>query len=184
MDIGALIVYGVLAVVVVGSAIGLIISRNAVYAALFLVLNFMAVGLLYVALGAPFIALVQVTVYAGSIMVLFMFVIMLLGAEQLPFSEPVRGQRVVGLLLAVAFMAEVALYIQLRSTPLGNIPAIPTDFSTPAKIGMLLFDRYLLAFEVTAVILLAATVGAIMLTKQDKPVREVVIEPQTEERKE
>jgi NADH-quinone oxidoreductase subunit J len=184
MDFGSLLLYGTLAVVVVGSAIGLLISRNAVYAALFLVLNFMAVGLLYLVLGAPFIGLIQVTVYAGSIMVLFMFVIMLLGAEQLPFGEPVRGQRVIGLVLAVAFLAEVALFIQLRSTPLGNIPPIPTDFATPAKIGMLLFDRYLLAFEVTAIILLAATVGAIMLTKQDKPLREAAIEPRLEERKE
>lgn len=184
MEPGALFLYGTLAVVVVGSAIGLVISRNAVYAALFLVLNFMAVGLLYLALGAPFIALVQVTVYAGSIMVLFMFVIMLLGAEQLPFTEPVRGQRAIGLLLAVAFMAEIALYIQLRSTPLGDLPPIPPEFSTPAKIGMLLFDRYLVAFEVTAVILLAATVGAIMLTKQDKSTQEAALQPQLEERKE
>jgi len=184
MDFGTLFVYGTLAVVVVGSAIGMLISRNAVYAALFLVLNFMAVGLLYLILGAPFIALVQVTVYAGSIMVLFMFVIMLLGAETLPFTEPVRGQRAIGVLLAVAFLAEVALFIQLRSTPLGNIPPISAEYSAPAQIGMLLFDRYLLAFELTAVILLAATVGAIMLTKQDKPVHEAAKNPRLEERKE
>lgn len=184
MEIGTIFIYGTLALVLVGSAIGLLISRNAVYAALFLVLNFMSVGLLYLDLGAPFIALAQVTVYAGSIMVLFLFVIMLLGAEQLPFAEPLRGQRVLGLVLALAFIAEVVLYFQLRSSPLGAIPEIPTDFASPAALGMLLFDRFLLPFEVTAAILLAATVGAILLTKQDKPTRSVPAAALPEEPKE
>jgi len=82
-----LILFYVLAVAAVATAAGLLLSRNSVYAALFLVLNFATVAVFYLLLGAPFIALVQVTVYAGAIMVLFLFVIMLLGAEKLP-----RGQ--------------------------------------------------------------------------------------------
>jgi hypothetical protein len=85
--------FGLMALIVVGTAIGMVASRNAVYSALFLVLNFATVALLYLMLGAPFIALVQITVYAGSIMVLFIFVIMLLGAERLGVSHPPRGQQ-------------------------------------------------------------------------------------------
>ncbi len=184
MTIGAIIIFGVLALVVVGSAIGLLLSRNAVYAALFLVINFVAVGLLYLALGAPFIALAQVTVYAGSIMVLFMFVIMLLGAEHLPLSEPLRGQRVLGVLLGVAFLAEIVLYVLLRGGNLDPIPAVSLDFASPAAIGTLLFEKYLLPFEITSFILLAAVIGAIILTKTDKPSRRDVVQTRPEEPKE
>ena len=79
-----LLIFFLLALVAVAAALGMLLSRNAVYAALFLVLNFATVAVLYLILGAPFIALAQITVYAGAIMVLFLFVIMLLGAEKLP----------------------------------------------------------------------------------------------------
>ncbi len=167
MQFGALLVYGILGLTIVVSAIGLITSRNAIYSALFLVINFVVVGLLYLALGVPFIAFAQVTVYAGSIMVLFLFVIMLLGAEQLSFEEPLRGQRVLGVLLAVIFLAQLVLYFLLRSTPLQSLPLLPERIISPAEIGMLHFNRYLLPFEVTAMILLASTVGAILLSKQE-----------------
>lgn len=163
------LIYAVLAVVIVASSIGLILSRNAIYAALFLVLNFMTVALLYIALGAPYIALAQVTVYAGSIMVLFLFVIMMLGGEKLPFGEPIRGQRRMAVLLAVIFLAELAIFVVLRGSPAVAGQPVTPDFSTPETLGMLLFDRYLLAFEITAGLLLAATVGAIFLTRHQKP---------------
>ncbi len=171
MAIGQIILFGILALMIVSSAIGLLISRSAIYAALYLVLNFVAVGLLYLILGAPFIALAQVTVYAGSIMVLFLFVIMLLGTENLPSNEPLRGQRWLGILLAVAFLAEVALYFLIHG-PAAAIVAEPSlSFATPATLGTLLFSRYLLPFEITGVILLTATIGAIVLTHADKPPR-------------
>ncbi|MDP1547877.1 MAG: NADH-quinone oxidoreductase subunit J, partial [Anaerolineales bacterium] len=78
-----LIVFLVLSLVAISAALGMLISRNAVYSALFLVLNFVTVAVFYLLLGAPFIAMAQITVYAGAIMVLFLFVIMLLGAESL-----------------------------------------------------------------------------------------------------
>ncbi len=83
----ALIFFGLLAVVIIVTALGMLFSRNAIYSALFLVLNFATVAVLYIILGAPFISLVQITVYAGSIMVMFLFVIMLLGAERLPGAD-------------------------------------------------------------------------------------------------
>ena len=78
-----LILFFVLALVAIGAAVGMLLSRNAVHSALFLIVNFAVVAVFFLILGAPFIAMVQVTVYAGAIMVLFLFVIMLLGAELL-----------------------------------------------------------------------------------------------------
>ncbi|MDP1614623.1 MAG: NADH-quinone oxidoreductase subunit J, partial [Methylococcales bacterium] len=78
-----LIVFLVLSLVAIATALGMLFSQNAVYSALFLVLNFITVAVFYLLLGAPFIAMAQITVYAGAIMVLFLFVIMLLGAESL-----------------------------------------------------------------------------------------------------
>jgi NADH-quinone oxidoreductase subunit J len=82
-----LILFLILALVAVVTAVGMLLSRNAVYSALFLVLNFVTVAVFYILLGAPFIAMAQITVYAGAIMVLFLFVIMLLGAERLPDAD-------------------------------------------------------------------------------------------------
>ena len=88
-----LILFLILALVAIATAVGMLISRNAVYSALFLVLNFVTVAVFYLLLGAPFIAMAQVTVYAGAIMVLFLFVIMLLGAEALPKREVLPWQK-------------------------------------------------------------------------------------------
>ncbi|RPJ21782.1 MAG: NADH-quinone oxidoreductase subunit J, partial [Chloroflexi bacterium] len=88
-----LIFFLVLSLIAISTAFGMLLSRNAVYSALFLVLNFITVAVFYLLLGAPFIAMAQVTVYAGAIMVLFLFVIMLLGAESLPTAEVLPWQK-------------------------------------------------------------------------------------------
>jgi NADH-quinone oxidoreductase subunit J len=162
------IFFVVVAVVVIASALGMLLSRNAMYSVLFLVLNFASVAVLYMLLGAPFIALAQVTVYAGAIMVLFLFVVMLLGAERLQTKEDIRGQRWLagGVLLALLVEAGVMLVVNF-----GTFHALPEAtglFSSPAAIGMELFTRYSLPFELTSVILLVAVVGAIVLTKREK----------------
>ena len=88
-------------------------SRNAIYSALFLVLNFVTVAVFYLLLGAPFIAMSQITVYAGAIMVLFLFVIMLLGAESIaPASKSVPWQRPLAFVLAVTLAVEL-IYLDL-----------------------------------------------------------------------
>jgi len=125
---------------------------------------------LYLALGAPFIALSQITVYTGAIMVLFLFVITLLGAEKLPGYEPIKGQRLIGIGLAVVFLAELALFFFFRNQTTGPVPFVGAEFASPQNIGLLMFTEYLLPFEVVAFILLSATVGAIMLTKPDRKV--------------
>jgi NADH-quinone oxidoreductase subunit J len=158
-----------LAIVAVASALGLLLSKNAVYAALNLIINFVAVAIFYLLLGAPFIALTQVAVYAGAIMVLFLFVIMLLGAEQLGAGTTLPWQRplafVLGGLLVV--LALYALIFQQAAIipPAGDVPA---SYGTPAAVGELLYSTYLLPFEVISVLLLAAMVGAIVLSKKQR----------------
>jgi NADH-quinone oxidoreductase subunit J len=161
--------FGVVAIIVIATAIGMLISRNAIYSALFLVLNFASVALLYVTLGAPFIAMAQVTVYAGAIMILFLFVIMLLGAERLEGEGALRGERLLAVILAAVFLGEAVWLVIFQagvSPLLLSMPA--SDFASPAQVGMVLFSNYLLPFEITSVILLVALIGAIVLTKTDK----------------
>ena len=164
MTIATIIVFTILGLVVAGSAVAMLLSRNAVYSALFLVLNFMGVGLLYLTLGAPFIALAQVTVYAGSIMVLFLFVIMLLGAEIIPETTGLSSQRTIAALVGLGFLAEMVALILIRAELPAAAVSSGTEFATPQALGMLLFSKYLLPFEMTGAILLVATIGAIVLT--------------------
>jgi NADH-quinone oxidoreductase subunit J len=155
------ILFGALAVIAIGAALGMLLSRNALYSALFLILNFATVAALYVVLNAPFLAMVQITIYAGAIMVLFLFVIMLLGADQLagPQSEG-RWH----LPLAVFLGVSLALtFVGMLATGTGTTAtAAPID-SSPTAIAQLLFEGYVFPFEVTAVLLLVAMIGVIVL---------------------
>jgi len=158
-----LIVFIILAVVAIGSALGMLLNRNAIYSALFLILNFATVAVFYIILGAPFIAMTQVTVYAGAIMVLFLFVIMLLGAEELTgMTTKFDWQRPAAVVLALLMLAELLVVIFFRDAVFGEFMQL-TDFGTPANIGRVLFNDYLLPFEITAILLLAAMVGAIVI---------------------
>jgi NADH-quinone oxidoreductase subunit J len=164
-----LILFLGLAFIAVGAAACMLISRSAIYSALFLVLNFITIAVLYLALNAAFIALVQVTVYAGAIMVLFLFVIMLLGAERLEKSRRMPWQRPVALILGAALIAEVAIMLFIRQPSLGQaFQAVTSGFGSPRAVGELLFDKYLIPFEVTSILLLAAMVGAILLTRHER----------------
>jgi len=166
-----LILFIVLAAVAVASAIGLLVSRNTVYAALFLVLNFATVAVFYLLLGAPFIALAQVTIYAGAIMVLFLFVIMLLGADKLPRGQVLPWQRPMAIVLAAVLLAEAGLLLFQRmklTAGLANPEASVNTTQALQTLGLALFSQYLLPFEVTSVLLLVAMVGVIVLTKKEK----------------
>lgn len=165
MPTTGLIIFGVFALVVIASALGMLLSRNAIYAALFLVLNFATVAVLYLILGAPFIALVQITVYAGSIMVLFLFVIMLLGAEKLPAGDSLGNHRWIALLFGLVFLAELALFLVYRAGMTAAVNTPPLEFGSPAAVGMSLFQKYALPFEITGFILVTATIGAILFTR-------------------
>jgi NADH-quinone oxidoreductase subunit J len=163
-----LIVFFGLALVAVASATGLLLSKNAIYAALNLILNFVTVSIFYVLLAAPFLALLQITVYAGAIMILFLFVIMLLGAEQLSTGSVLPWQRPAAFVLGAILLVESIYVILFRTGPATEAVAAPAGFGAPAAIGNLLFNTYLLPFEVISILLLAAMVGAIVLTKKQK----------------
>jgi NADH-quinone oxidoreductase subunit J len=180
---GQPIVFFILAVVAIGTALGMLLSRNAVYSALFLVLNFATVAVLYLILGAPFIALAQITVYAGSIMVLFLFVIMLLGAERLPQGEAIRWQPWIAIPLALILVLEFAVNIFQSTAQFAPVATPPADFGAPAAVGTLLFTKFVLPFEVTAVILLTATVGAIILAKSEAPTAAQLLNRRLEEQR-
>lgn len=160
-----------LSLVAIASALGMLLSRNAVYSALFLVLNFITVAVFYLLLGAPFIAMAQITVYAGAIMVLFLFVIMLLGAESLPKSNVLPWQRPLAIGLSVLLFAEAAYLLVTKARPAGNVLAPEATVNATEnlqQLGIALFTEYLLPFEVVSILLLVAMVGAIVLTKKEK----------------
>ncbi len=162
-----LILFFSLALVAVASALGMLLSKNAVYSALFLILNFATVAVFYLLLDAPFIAMSQVTVYAGAIMVLFLFVIMLLGAEQLGGQPVSQWQRPTAVLLAIVLLVEAAYLLFFRSGALPPAGEVEAAFGSPPMVGSVLFNQYLLPFEVTSILLLVAIVGAIVLSKRD-----------------
>lgn len=163
-----LIAFVILGLVAVASALGMLFSKNAVYAAIYLILNFATVAIFYLVLGGAFIAVTQVAVYAGAIMVLFLFVIMLLGAEKLGQSETLAWQKPLALLLGLVLAVEALYVLVFQAQQVVPAEALPEGFGSPASIGLELFQRYLLPFEITSVLLLVAMVGAIVLTRQEK----------------
>lgn len=162
-----LILFGGIALIAVASAVSMLASRNAIYSALFLVLNILAVATLYLLLNAAFIAMVQVTVYAGAIMVLFLFVIMLLGAENVEVGPGLRWQGPVAFLFGLGLVGLMA-YALFAGDPglVQSFPEVTEAFGSPASVGRELFNHYLVPFEVTSVLLLVAMVGAIVITRR------------------
>jgi NADH-quinone oxidoreductase subunit J len=165
MDIGSIAFY-VLSVLALAGAVGLIISRNPIYSLLFLVLNFFAIGGLFLTLNAEFLFAIQIIVYAGAIMVLFLFVVMLLNLnESSPEEFRYDWKRGASFVLGAAFLAEM-LYAftsigQLRGGPKANFTLGKVE-----PIGKLLMTDYLFPFEMISVILLAALIGAIVIAKK------------------
>ncbi len=167
-------------VFVVGSIVALVgsffvvTSRNPVHSALNLVVTLFGVAILFVSLQATFLAAVQVIVYAGAIVVLFLFVIMLLGVdrEEALDAEPLKGQRPVAAALGALLLGELALLSSMRfRTPdpadlAGSITPVVADKTNVEQLAETIFTRYLLAFEVTSVLLVIAVVGAVVLARK------------------
>ncbi len=166
-----LILFALICVLAVGSGLAMLFSRNAVYSALFLVFNFLVVAVLYLLLNAAFIAMVQVTVYAGAIMVLFLFVVMLLGGEQLSGRSGLGWQRPLALVFGAALVAIIGYVILLRPAASASLPAVTAEFGSPASVGRELFRRYLIPIEIASILLLVSMVGAIVLTRPEREVR-------------
>ena len=159
------VVFFVTAAVAVIGAVMMLLTRNAVHSALWLLLNFSSIAVLYLLLRAPFLFAVQLIVYAGAIIVLFLFVVMLLGAERAEDDrDRIAWQRPLAILMAALLLGEALYVFFARANTSLASPATPTeDFATPVKIGEALFSTYLLPFEITSVILLAALVGVVVL---------------------
>ncbi len=162
------LLFFLLAVVAVAAALGMLFARNPVSSALWLVLNLFCIAALYLTLNAQFIGVIQVLVYAGAIMVLFLFVIMLLNLAALPRLEHVDWKRVLGFVLGMAILAQLVyiLALGLDALPQPVAPEQAAASGTATEIATELFTRYALAFEVIGVLLLVATIGALMLAKR------------------
>jgi NADH-quinone oxidoreductase subunit J len=161
------LVFWIFAPIAVAGAIGMLLSRNAVHAALFLVVNLFCIAVMYLLLEAPFLFAVQIIVYAGAIMVLFLFVIMLLGVDRGDdLREPLIGQRPLAVILAAAFVVEIAVAVRAG---IGFATMAPEGFDAVNRDGnaralaRVLFREYFLPFEVTSLLLIVAAVAAMVL---------------------
>lgn len=157
-----------LGAVSVGSALIMVTRRSPVIAALYLILNFFALGGLYLTLHAQFIAFIQILVYAGAIMVLFLFVIMLLnlGDEQ-KLTEKISSKKIIAAGLSFGVLMELVYVFGFSraSLPPSQFEKA-VDIGTVEYIGMQLFTTFLFPFEVTSILLLVAIVGAVVLAKK------------------
>jgi NADH-quinone oxidoreductase subunit J len=160
MEIAAFVIVAALAI---GSAAGLVLKRNPIHGALFLVVNLACVAVFYLMLGAEFLAAAQVIVYAGAIMVLFVFAIMVLipGKEETG-PDPRRSTRILAVPLGALLLVQLGLILSAR----GSVPAAPALAGGIEPLGRLLFTDYLFPFELTSVLLLAAMVGVLVLARR------------------
>jgi NADH-quinone oxidoreductase subunit J len=163
------IAFYVLSALILGFAIMVVSARNTVHCVLFLVLNFLFVAALYVLLGAEFLAVIQILVYAGGIVVLYLFVVMLVNLKRPPeaHSDPRRRSKL-GFVLAAIVLAQLGAIAVWGS---GNVTPVPyptlAAIGNTEQIGLLLYTDYLIPFEVASILLLVAMIGAIVLTKKE-----------------
>jgi NADH-quinone oxidoreductase subunit J len=164
------IAFVLLAPTAVGTALAMVFNRNAIYSALLLVVNLFCLAVFYLMLEAQFVFVVQIAVYAGAIMVLFLFVLMLLGVDRREsLVETIKGQRAWAVGLGVLLLGGVIAAVLGGAFPSssGGLAAANQGGNVEA-IGRLLFTRYTLAFEATGVLLLVAGVAALVLARPER----------------
>lgn len=164
-DILVWVIWAVAALALVGSGIAVVLFSNPFYSALALILNLGSLAVLYLLLSAEFVAAAQVLVYAGAVMVMFLFVIAYLGGRA---DTPFAGRRSFG--RAAAFVAGLAILVEIAvviaseaSGSLASTERLTTGFGSPREIGGLFLSDYLIAFEVTSIVLLVGAVGGVVL---------------------
>jgi NADH-quinone oxidoreductase subunit J len=159
----------ILAVTAVGCSVMVISQKSAVSSALFLIATMVNLAILFLLLNSPFLAVIQIVVYAGAIMVLFLFVIMLLNLRKDEFGQERRKlQRFFGILLGFLLLIGIATILELGLSGTKTPPGA-TESAVPAGVeplAHLLFTKYLLPFELASVLLLVAIVGAIVMSKR------------------
>ena len=167
---GQAIAFYTLSAFILGFAVMVVSTRNTVHSVLFLVANFLFVAALYVQLRAEFLAVIQVLVYAGGIVVLYLFVVMLVNLKRPPeaHEDPHRRTRL-GFGLSVAILIElgaIATYTSTRPVP-AAAPASTALVGNTEQVGWLLYTSYLIPFEIASMLLLVAMIGAIVLAKRE-----------------
>ena len=168
------IVFVVAAIIVLSGAIGVVASRNPVHSALFLIQTLFGVAVLFVLQEAHFLAAVQIVVYAGAIVILFLFVIMLLGVDTADdwSVEPIAGQRPLTVIVGATLLGFGLVLVMVASNALtgairgGGERALDNGFTDIERIGRVLFSDYALSFEITAALLTVAVIGAVVLTRK------------------
>jgi NADH-quinone oxidoreductase subunit J len=172
------VLFFIAAIGVISGAVGVVVLRNPFYSVLALVGHLLSLAVLFLLLRAEFVAAIQVVIYAGAVMVLYVFVVAYVGDQTEPLGERLRGPGVIGARLrAGGAIAAGALLIELLIALLGTgLEAIdgkgapyspgPETYGTPAYIGKLLLTRFLLAFEVASFLLLVAAVGGVVLARR------------------
>lgn len=171
-DTGEVVTFWVCATLAVFGALGMVLSRKAVHSALFIAMTMINLAVLYVVQDAPFLGMVQVIVYTGAVMMLFVFVLMVVGVDASDsVVETIKGQRA---LATVAFVGLLGLLVAGVANALDGVGVVGLDEANSAwggnvqGIGALLFSRYLLAFEVTSALLITAALGAMVLTHRER----------------
>jgi NADH-quinone oxidoreductase subunit J len=164
------IVFYTLAACILGFGVLVVTARNTVHSVLFLVANFLCVAMIYVALAAEFLAVIQVLVYAGGIVVLYLFVVMLVNLKRPPEAPlDTRRQSRLGFALAGVLLAEVtAILVYTAGRPAPEpVPGTIQAAGNTELVGMLLYTDYLVPFEVASMLLLVAMIGAIILARKE-----------------
>jgi NADH-quinone oxidoreductase subunit J len=155
-----------LAVLAIGSALAMVINKNVVNSALFLVINMVSLAGIYLLLNAQFLAVIQILVYAGAIMVLFLFVIMLLNVEdEEKLFDKFRVKYFLAFILGAAVVGQIFYSIAGVTDMLPEISSNMAEIGTIEAAGDVLYTKYLLPFEMTAILLTAAVVGALMVAQ-------------------
>lgn len=168
---GETITFWILAVVSVSAAFGLVFSRKAVYSALMLGIVMLSLAVLYAVQDAPFLATVQIIVYTGAVMMLFLFVLMLVGVDSADsLVETIKGQRLWAAVAGLGFAALLALGVgsAVFPAPQGLAGAVKAAGGNVPSLAQLIFTRYVFAFEVTSALLITAALGAMVLAHRER----------------
>ncbi len=169
---GAAAVFWICGGLAVIGALGMILSRKAVHSALFVALSMINLAILYVSLQAPFLGMVQIIVYTGAVMMLFLFVLMIVGVDSSDsLVETIKGQRLAGGLFAVGFAALLigAIAKGAEVLPAGSLDEANAAYGGNVQgIGALIFSKYVFAFELTSALLITAALGAMLLAHRDR----------------
>ena len=167
------LVFYTLAALIIGFGVLVVTTRNTVHCVLFLVANFLCVAMIYVLLAAEFLAIIQILVYAGGIVVLYLFVVMLVNLQRPLAAASVRrrGQSRAGFALAAVMLAEISAILVFSAARPASAAAgaasAAADIGNTKLVGLLLYSDYLVPFEVASMLLLVAMVGAIILARKD-----------------